>query len=349
MKAITTTRSMILLAALSLPLAGWGAEAQSSGADHAAHQNHADHQMTQEQLATLRSKIPLYAGYTDEQIHESMARMTDSEAYLSAPGVRGEVGVLALGHGYGEKGNQQFKNGYAKIATVHPTAAGLGMAMMDSAHIQKAVDDLVAAGAKTIVVVPTEVGQETSLIRQWDYIFGRTDVSSYLDVPRVKTTARIVMAQTPTRSPIVARVLADHVKGISTNPAAEAALLIMHGPEDARDNQNELANLRKTAEAVQQATGVSAIHAASLQDDAPQAIRQANVNRMRQWIEQQIAAGKKVLVAPVLMTSGGTVTAKLTRDLGGLNYTVADRGITEHPLFDQWVRDTVAAALKQSG
>jgi hypothetical protein len=305
--------------------------------------------MTAEQIAILKSKIPLYQKYTDAQINESMSRMVDSEAYLSAPSVRDKVGILALGHGYGEPGNTQFKNGYAKIAAVHPTAAGLGMAMMDSAYIQKAVDELVAAGAETIVVLPTEVGQETSLIRQWDYIFGRTDTSSYLDVPRVKTTARVVMTQTPTRSPIVARILADNLKSVSRSPAGEAALLIMHGPEDAPDNEKELANLRRHAEVVQKATGIAAIHSASLQDDAPPDIRQANVNRMRQWIEQQIAGGKRVLVAPVLMTSGGGVSDRIERDLKGLDYTVVDKGITEHPLFDQWVRETVAAELKKVG
>jgi hypothetical protein len=341
---ITQARANVVavLAGVCLPWAVLAAEST----DHSQHQSHSGHQMTAEQIATLKAKIPLYAQYTDEQINQSMVMMPgDNEAYLSAPAVRDKVGILALGHGYSGGGNEQFKAGYSKIAMVHPTAVGLGMAMMDSAHIQKAVDNLVAAGAETIVVLPTEVGQETSLVRQWDYIFGRRNTSAYLDVPRVKTPAKIVMAQTPTRSPVIGQILADNIRGISRNPAKEAVMLIMHGPEEAADNEKELANLKKHAEAVQRATNIAAVNYASLQDDAPPAIRQANVNRMREWISQQLAAGKTVLVAPVLMTSGGGVSRRIERDLGGLNYTVVDKGITEHPLFDRWVRETVAAEL----
>lgn len=338
-----------LVTALCLPLTAWGAEPVTGVADQSGHQGHVGHQMTAAQIATLRAKIPLYAKYSDEQINQSMARMVDSEAYLSPPDLRGKVGILALGHGYGESGNAQFKRGYAGIAAVRPTAAALGMSMMDSAHIQTAVDELTAAGAEIIVALPTEVGMETSLIRQWEYIFGRRDASAYLDVPRIRTGARVLMAQTPTRSPIIARILADHLKTISRDPGREAALLIMHGPQPAADNEKELANLRLHAEAVQKATGISIVDAASLQDDAPAAVRQANVNRMRRWIEQQAAVGKRALVAPVLMTSGGSVSGRLTRDLQGLDYTMVDKGVTEHALFDEWVRETIAAQLQRAG
>lgn len=321
-------------------LLGGPATPDDAAADHSGHAGHA---MTPEQLAMLRKKIPLYAGFTDQQINENMSRMTpDTEAYLSGPSVRDSIGVLGLGHGYAGDGNDQFKAGYASVATVHPTAVGLGMSMMDSAHVQAAVDKLEAAGATTIIVLPSETSETSSLVRQWHYMFGLTDNSGYLEVPRVRTRAKIIMAKSPTRSPIIGRILGENLKSASKDPVNEVALLVMHGPESKEENDEELRNLARLAAVVKDVTGIAEVFYGSLQDDAPPEIRAANVARMREWIAKANASGKTVLVEPVLLTASGRVSQKIGKDLGGLSYTFVDKGMIGHPLFAQWVRDTVA-------
>ena len=313
--------------------------------DHAA-MGHG-HQMTAEQMAVLRKKVPLYATFTDEQINENMGRMTpDSEDYLSPPTVRDSIGVLGLGHGYAGTGNDQFKAGYAAVAAVHPTAVGLGMSMMDSAHVQKAVNDLEAAGATTIVVLPSETSETSSLVKQWHYMFGLTDDSGYLEVPRVQTRARVVMASSPTRSDTIGRILGENLKSASKDPAREAALLVMHGPEKKEENDDELRNLARLAAIAKQTSGVSEVFYGSLQDDAPAEVRAANVQGMRDWITKVKASGKNVLVVPVLLTASGRVTQKINKDLAGLDYTLVDKGMIGHPLFARWVQDTVAEKSK---
>src|SRR5690606_15018377 len=127
-------------AAAALAIAGFAGGHARAADDHGAHQAagaHQHHEMSAEDLATLRRKIPLYQQYSDEQINASMARMTDLGAYVSPAGVRDEIGILALGHGYKEPGNTFFTNAYRPVSNDHPTAAGLGMAMMSSSHIQE--------------------------------------------------------------------------------------------------------------------------------------------------------------------------------------------------------------------
>lgn len=344
--------ALIRVAAASAALLLWAAgpalaDEGEQATDHSGHQVHSGHQMTAEQITTLKKKVPLYAGFTDEQINENMSRMApDTEAYLSAASVRDSIGVLGLGHGYAGDGNEQFKAGYVGVAKRHPTAVGLGMSMMGSAHVQEAVDQLEAAGAKTIVVLPSETAETSSLVRQWHYMFGLTNESAYLDVPRIRTTAKIIMARSPTRSPIIGQILGENLKAASKDPAKEAALLIMHGPENPAENEDELRNLAKLAAIVKEMTGIPEVSYGSLQDDAPPAVRTANVQRMRDWIAKAQAAGKTVLVEPVLLTSGGRVSQKLGKDLAGLTYTFVDTGMIGHPLFAKWVQETVAAATK---
>ncbi|MBN8280021.1 MAG: hypothetical protein J0M16_05395 [Gammaproteobacteria bacterium] len=311
------------------------------------HADHAGHPMTAEELAELRRKIPLYATFTDQQINENMSRMPpDTEDYLSPPGVRDKIGVLGLGHGYAGTGNDQFKAGYAAVAAVHPTAVGLGMSMMDSAHVQKAIDELEAAGATTIVVLPSETSETSSLVKQWRYMFGLSEESGYLPVPRVKTRAKIIMATSPTRSDIIGRILGENLKSGSKDPAREVAMLIMHGPENKDENDDELRNLARLAVIARDTSGVAEVFYGSLQDDAPAEVRAANVNAMRAWIEKARSAGKTVLVVPVLLTAGGSITRKINRDLAGLDYTLVDKGMMGHPLFARWVQQTVADKTK---
>lgn len=341
---VAGTASLALLSCGALFAAG-----DDAATDHSGHQGPTGHQMTHEQIEILKSKIELYRPYTDEQINAAMSRMYEAQEYLSPPAVRNEIGILGLGHGYKAEGDALFKRGYAGVAAVYPTAVGLGMTMMDSSHIQTSVDQLEAAGAKTIVVLPTEVGDNTSLIRQWDYAFGLSDKSSYLDVPRIRSKARIVVARTPTTSPLMTQILADYVKGASRNPAGEMVVMIAHGPEDPADNQKELANLATHAAGIKAATGVAEVMYGTLQDDAPPEIRQKNVDRMREWISGATASGRKVIVVPVVIVSRSGVSGRIAKDLAGLEYVSTEKGIAEHTLFDQWIRDTVVAATRPSG
>lgn len=349
---------MIVPTGLRLSLAGTAlmlvaAGVQAAGDDHSAHQgtdghrHHeaSGHEMSADDLATLRRKIPLYRQYSDEQINASMERMTDLEVYVSPAGVRDEIGVLALGHGYNEPGNTFFTNAYGPVSKVHPTAAGLGMAMMSSSHIQQAVDQLEGAGARTIVAIPTEISDDSSLIRQWQYILGVIDESAYLDVPRVESDARIVLTGTPTASPIVGDILVEYAKSASRDPANEAALLVAHGPQSAEDNKKLLEVLAGHAAKIREGTKLAEVKHDSLQDDAPTAIRTANVNRMRDWIEGHTKQGRRVIVLQMIMTGQGGVTQRLHNDFAGLDYDLVDKGLLEHPFFDRWVRETVQAAV----
>jgi len=312
-----------------------------------ANMSHDDGMLTDQQLADLRRKIPLYSDKTDEEINAAMAGMRENyDDYLSAGNVSGSIGVLALAHGFGEPGDTQFKASFGPVATIFPTSTALGMSMMTSAHVQSAVDDLVAAGAETIVVIPTTTGERNSLVNQWNYMFQLGDESAYLDVPTIETDAKIIMAPTPARSPLISSILLDHALELSTDPDNELILIIAHGPQDAEDNAHELAILEDHAEIIRQDGGFPDVRAATLQDDAPGPIRAANVQAIRDWIEGAISEGKDVIVVTTVLTDGG-VHRRIKRDLDGLDYKFFGKGLTAHPLFSNWIMDTVRRALAE--
>ncbi len=327
-------RPLILIGALAAlaPPAG--------GQEHAHHH----HQMTDEQFAELREKVPLYREFTDEEIMANMARMGPNfHVYLSEGSLAGDVGVLALGHGYEPSGNEAFKQAYVPTAGQHPTAVAFGMAMMTSDHIQAAVDDLTNAGADTVLVIPVTTLKVGGLIGQWRYVFGLQDDAPWMSVPRVDSDARIVFGPTPTTDPLISAILVDYAMELSADPANEVVALVAHGPDDEKENRAELAILEQHAAVIRAERPFSEVRGFTLQDDAPSAVRKANVERLRGWVKSAADRGQRVIVLTTLPVKG-SVHKKIRRDLDGLDYVLSEKGIVENARFNDWIETVIASA-----
>lgn len=321
----------------------WSWDAAIAGQHHAGH-GHAHHQMTDEQFAELRAKVPLYRELTDEQIMQNMGRMGPNfQVYLSDTALVGKVGVLAMGHGYEPSGNEAFKNAYRPTAAQRPTAVAFGMAMMTSDHIQAAVDELTDAGADTLLIMPITTLKVGGLIGQWRYIFGLRDDAPWMSVPRVQTDARVVFGPTPTTDPAISAILLDYAIQLSSDPPAEVVALVAHGPDDAERNAQELAILEQHAAIIRDGRPFAEVRGFTLQDDAPSAVRKANVRRIREWVTVAMETDHRVIVLTTLPVKG-SVHKKIRRDLDGLDYELGEKGIVEHPMFSDWIDSVIASA-----
>ena len=308
--------------------------------------HHAMHdQITPAQFSELRDKVPLYREFSDAQIIENMQRMGPNfHVYLSDVAVKGDIGVLALGHGYSKDGNEIFKQAFASTADKFPTAVSFGMAMMTSDPIQAAVDELVAAGADKVVVLPITTLKVGGLIGQWLYIFNARADAPWMSVPRVGSDADIVVGATPTTDPLISKILFEQAIAQSRISSNEVVALVAHGPDNAAANKQELEILAQHADYIQTAGNFAEARGFTLQDDAPTSVRAANVDRLRGWVSVALESGKDVIVLTTLPVYG-SVHKKIVRDLDGLDYSLVERGVMEHPLFGNWVESAIAAAL----
>lgn len=307
--------------------------------DHSAHHGH--HTMSQEDFARLRDVVDQYKTMTDEQIMQSMAEMPGNyDWYVSGRTVRGDTGVLVLAHGAGEFGDRIFKQSLEPLAARQPVALGFGMAMMGSGHLQKAFNELTAAGAKRVVVVPAALSRNASVYRQWSYILGERDEAAYLAAGQIETDAQIILKPVMGGHPLAAQIMLDYANEISEAPGQEALIVVGHGPEKISDNQRELAILRRHVEFLKKESDFASVKAINLQDDAPDKIRSANVGILRSWISEASAAGQRVLIVGYLMSTRG-IQWKFKEDLKGLDYTLQTKGISSHPLFAQWIEMSV--------
>lgn len=317
--------------------------AAEQAADHA---EHAGHEMEPWMYEALRQRIDLYRNYTDAEIDASMVRMgPDYASYLSAPDARGKVGVLVLAHGYGKVGDEAFRKGLAPVAGKYPMAVAFGMSMTASRHIQQALDELTAAGADRIVVVPAlSSSASDDQLRQWQYMFGLTDDPGYLKTPRVKTEAKVTWTPALEDHPLVIDMIADYAREMSTDPARELVLLVSHGPTLDADNARNLALLERIAAGLKARDGYSDVKVMSMQNDAPVEIRQANGLRLRRHVEDANRAGRRVIIVTNLQ-SPRSIQQQVENDIAGTDYVFNTKGLVQHPNYARWVDAMARAAI----
>ncbi|MGI9290372.1 MAG: hypothetical protein ACR2QG_03735 [Gammaproteobacteria bacterium] len=295
------------------------------------------HDMSPEAIQEMRDRGIFPPAVTDQQVNGMMRSMGPNYVwYVSGGEVTGKRGVLILAHGFGTNGDMAMRRRMDEVGQVQPAAMAMGMSMGMSNHIQLALDDLTAAGAKEIAVIPVVSSRYSTLMRQWEYIFKLRDEPAYATVPRVSTRARLYFSPPMESHPFVVDILSDYAQEISKDKSKEEIIIVAHGPIDAADNQRQLDMLAGIG-AKLKAEGYAAVHPVTLQDDAPKEVRQANVERMRQLVTDIEARGNTPLVITNLI---GTrlVQKSIRRDLNGLGYRYNFRGLVLHEKFIDWVQ-----------
>lgn len=301
------------------------------------------HDMTPEVRAGLREKVALYRGFSDRELDMNMNAMGPDYAwYVSDRGLRGDTGVLILSHGVGENSDRRMKEALEPVGERWPTAIGFGMAMMDSAHLQAAVDDLAERGVERIVLVDQgTTTRHNSLTRQWQYIFGLGEEASYLEVPRVSSPGvQFLWTGHFDDDPLITEMLLDNARSISEAPGNEVLILVGHGPEEIDDNVLDLGILARHVERLRERTDFADIKLVNLQDDAILPVREKNVRQLRRWVQQAARQGRTSLIVPIASASYG-VQQHIRQDLRGLDYRFAEAGLSEDPRFPEYIASKV--------
>lgn len=302
------------------------------------------HAPTPPMIEAVRQIVPPLANSSDAEIAQILEMMPPNyEWYLSDPGVQGDVGVLIVTHGFGAEGDEIFSESLDSVAAEYPTAVAYGMAMMTSAHIQESTDDLVAAGAQTVVVVPATQSSFDTGIRQYRYIVGDREDPAYMAVPRVQAPVRFIVTPPLADHPLTTEILLDNALEISEDQPNEVVILVGHGPVAPEDNAAELAMLERHADRILAASDFADVHVINLQDDAGPDVRAANVAAMRKMVEDARADDKQVLIVGFLLGTAG-IQPKISQDLAGLDYRFNTRGLSESPKFAAWVMAVVEEA-----
>jgi len=275
-----------------------------------------------------------------------------------------DSGILLLAHGGSAEWNARVTELAAKVNATRATEVAFGMAARVT--IQAAIDKLVARGVTEIVAVPLFVSSWSTVITSTEYLLGLrveapaalasyakmnhapaaasptapTGHESHTPTPDGTTPVRspvpVRMTQALNDHPIVADILASRARTISRDRAAEALIIVAHGPNEDEDNARWLADMRALAERIGQTERFASIEYLTLRDDAPKPVRDAATAHLRELVQRELKGGRRVLVVPLLISFGG-IEKGLRERLNGLEYTLADAALMPDDRMAAWV------------
>jgi hypothetical protein len=87
---------------------------------------------------------------------------------------------------------------------------------------------------------------------------------------------------------------------------------------------------------VQQAAVFASSDYLTLRDDAPKPVRDAATAQLRGIVQRELAAGRRVLIVPLLIAFGG-IERGLRERLDGLPYTMATSALVPDDRLATWV------------
>ena len=272
-------------------------------------------------------------------------------------------GVLLLAHGGAAQWNERVAAVASTVDQSQPTEVAFGMA--SRASIQRAIDKLAARGVTEIVAVPLFVSSYSSVITSTEYllglrkdapkdmaIFAKMDHSSH-GAPAagdhsahgapaadpaspVTTTLPIRMTPALNQHPLIAAIVADRAKSISTAPEKEGVIIVAHGPVPDEDNRRWLEDMAVLARHTRASAPYASVDYMTVRDDAGPAMREAATKELREKVQAQLAEGRRVLIVPHLMSFGG-IEQGIRKRLDGLDYTMTTQALMPDDRIVQWV------------
>ena len=95
--------------------------------------------------------------------------------------------------------------------------------------------------------------------------------------------------------------------------------------------------MKVLAEQVRAAAPFASVDYMTVRDDAGAVMREAATKDLRDRVEQQVAAGRTVLIVPHLMSFGG-IEQGLRKRLEGLSYLMTAQALMPDERIVEWVR-----------
>lgn len=276
----------------------------------------------------------------------------------------GGAGILLLAHGGSADWNDRVLTLAAKVNETRPVEVAFGMATRR--NLQAAVDRLAARGVSKIVAVPLFVSSWSSVVTASEFLLGlRKEAPPALAVfakmahsdptagasnaahigihddglamtPVVSRIPILRMSPALNAHPLVAEILIDRAKVISRNAAAEAVVIVAHGPNSDDENRRWLDDMAAIAQAMKRNTAFVSIEYLTVRDDAPAAIRDTATAELRALVSRQLDHGHRVLVVPLLLSFGGVEKGIVAR-LEGLTVTLATQALLPDDRLVAWV------------
>ena len=265
------------------------------------------------------------------------------------------VGLLIVAHGADSAWNSRVTQTAAAVQWQGPvrTAFLMGPSSRTQGWNQ-AVDELVAAGARRIIVVPLMVSSNGSHVRQIEHYAGvRAELPPELAGAHAEHGAMTrpsvptIVTRAIDSAPELGEIMAARWHALDAVTKRRPVVVIAHGPNADADVQPWIEGLDTGLAALTRALGDKPMRIGLLRDDAPAPVRASAIASLRDSITR-LAGGDSVTVMTVLISSGSIDRVKIPNDLQGLPVRYVGVTLAPHPALSRWIERTARATAAGS-
>lgn len=269
---------------------------------------------------------------------------------------RAQTGLLIVAHGANAEWNSQVRETAAQVRwAAGPTAVAFLMGPeAESSGWTRGVEQLVAQGARSIVVVPLMVSSHGSHYRQIRFYAGELEqlppeLEAHDHGP--DTPPPVPMQVTPAldAAPELQEAVATRWSGLEPRLRSAPLVLLGHGPTVDADASRWLAAFETALARVRALGHQQERRPALMRDDAPPPERARAIAQMRDTVTAlAVRSGDSVTVMTILIAQGQMTRARIPRDLGGLPVRYAPMGLTPLPAIARWIERVADEALTRA-
>lgn len=257
-----------------------------------------------------------------------------------------QTGLLVVAHGADSAWNARVEATVRAVRWTHgPVRAAYLMGSGAEAQSWDAgVRSLVAAGAKSIVVVPLMVstyGEHVAQIRYYAGEIAELPASlAAMGHEHHASPAPVPMRVTPAidGAPELGEILASRWRELPAASRAKSLVLVAHGPSADTLVGQWLRGIGAAAAPLTMLLGRDHVRIGLLRDDAAPPVRAAAIAAMRDTIAALARrTGDSVAVMTVLISSGGIDRVKVPNDLAGMPMRYVGASLAPHPALAKWI------------
>lgn len=253
-------------------------------------------------------------------------------------------GVLVIAHGSpSEAWNQPVRDTVAQVSLAYPVELAF-LEFVPDEGVQDAVDRLEAQGVDEIIVaVVCFISSHSSHIEEIKYILGLPYDEDVVDEEAlaeeglfpIESDAEFILTSALDDHPIIAHVLCDKARELSTNPSEEIVVITGHGA--AGENLAKWSeNMESLAARMKWELGVKDVRHSYVFPSREPYLRD---------VVEEAASEAEVIVIPLMISEGFFTDMYIPMQLAGLSYMYNGEALAPHPGFARWIELSALKAL----
>ena len=256
-------------------------------------------------------------------------------------------GVMVMAHGGSDEWNAHLAEAIEPLQERYPVEMALGMA--DAGSIEDAIRRLESRGVNHVGVVRVFVSGESWYDRTLQILGVQDGAPPRPDPERleeIRAEMRMPMGFWKVDTELafhvsvdgladageIDEVITSRVRGLSSDPANEVAVVIAHGPGDDDENRRWLEKISERTGNAGEQLGLREIRVFTLREDWPEKRNEAE-QEIRSYVEQANSQGLTPIVVPFRLQGFGPYE----RVLDELDYRADGLGLLPHENVGLWI------------